>query len=71
MGKRLSEYLVQKLAERGIRTEEMVAEDWGWYLPVRNEGFRLVLCCGHQNKDDDAFLCFTDPSTPTVKKFSK
>ena len=67
-GKRLAEYLVQKLAERGIATEEMVAEDWGWYVPVRNEAFRLALCCGHQNGDDDEFLCFTDPRTPIVKK---
>lgn len=70
-GKRLAEYLVHKLAERGIETEEMVAEDWGWYVPVRNEGFRLALCCGHQNGHDDEFLCFTDPSTPVVKKFFK
>lgn len=70
-GKRLAEYLVQKLAERGIETEEMVAEDWGWYVPVRNEGFRLALGCGHQNGDDDEFLCFTDPSAPIVKKFFK
>ncbi|MDT7514838.1 hypothetical protein [Rhodoferax mekongensis] len=70
-GKRLAEYLVQRLEERGIATEEMVAEDWGWYVPVRNEGFRLALCCGHQSGDDDEFLCFTDPSTPVVKKFFK
>ena len=49
----------------------MIAEDWGWYVPVRNEGFRLALCCGHQNGDDDEFLCFTEPSTPVVKKFFK
>jgi hypothetical protein len=67
-GRRLAEYLVQKLAEQGIETEEMVAEDWGWYLPVRNDGFPLALCCGHQNGDDDQFMCFTDPSTPIVKK---
>ena len=70
-GKRLAEYLVQKLAERGIETEEMIAEDWGWYVPVRNEAFRIALCCGHQNGDDDQFLCFTDPSTPVVRKFLK
>ena len=68
-GKRLAEYLVAKLAERGIETDEMMAEDWGWYVPVRNEGFRLALCCGHQGGDDDEFLCFTVPSTPVVKKF--
>jgi len=70
-GKRLAEYLVQKLGERGIKTEEMVAEDWGWYVPILNEGFRLALCCGHQYGDDDQFLCFTDPSTPVVKKLFK
>ena len=70
-GKRLAEYLAQALSERGIETEEMVAEDWGWYVPVVNEGFRLALCCGHQNGDEDEFLCFTDPSTIVVKKFFK
>ena len=70
-GKRLAEYLVQKLYERGIATDEIIPEDWGWYVPLRNEGFRLAICCGHQNGDDDEFLCFTDPSTPIVKKFFK
>jgi hypothetical protein len=70
-GKRLAEYLVEKLAERGIGTNEMVAEDWGWYVPVQSEGFRLALCCGHQDGDNDEFLCFTDPSSPVVKKLFK
>lgn len=70
-GKRLAEYLVQKLAERGIETEEIVAEDWGWYIPVRNEGFRLALGCGHQGGEEDELLCFTDPPTPIVKKLFK
>lgn len=68
-GKRLTEYLAQKLAERGIETEEFTVEDWGCYLPVKNEGFRLALCCGHQDGDEDQFLGFTEPSTPKVKKF--
>lgn len=70
-GKRLAEYLSQKLAEKGIETERMVAEDWGWYVQLRNEGFTLAICCGHQEGDDDQFLCFTDPSTPIVKKLFK
>lgn len=69
--KRLAEYLVKKLAEQGIATEEIFAEDWGWYIPVRNDGFRLAICCGHQDGDDDEFLCFTDPGSPIVKKFFK
>lgn len=70
-GKRLAEYLVQRLSEKGIETEQIVAEDWGWYVPVKNDGFRLAICCGHQNGDDDEFLCFTDPKTPVVKKLFK
>jgi hypothetical protein len=70
-GKRLAEYLVQKLAERGIRTEGIIGEDWGYYIPVQNEGFKLAICCGHQNGEDDEFLCFTDPGAPIVRKFFK
>jgi hypothetical protein len=39
---------------------------------VKNEGFRLALCCGHQDGDEAQFLIFlifTEPSTPKVKKF--
>jgi hypothetical protein len=68
-GKRLAEYLVEKLSEKGIKTEPIIAEDWGWYIPIVNEEFRLAICCGHQNGDDDEFLCFTDPSTPVVKRW--
>ena len=70
-GKRLAEYLVQKLSECGIKTHEPIAEDWGWYVPVENEGFRLAVCCGHQDGDDDEFLCFTDPANPVIKKLSR
>jgi hypothetical protein len=70
-GKRLAEYLVQKLSAEGFKTREIIAEDWGWYLLIENEGFRLALCCGHQYGDDDVFLCFTDPSTPITRKFFK
>src|SRR3954447_1346428 len=70
-GKRLAEYLIQKLGPLGIQAEPIIAEDWGWYIPIRNEGFRLALCCGHQDGDDDQFLCFTDPAKPIVKKLFK
>jgi hypothetical protein len=70
-GKRLAEYFVEKLKETGIETEEIIAEDWGWYIPIKNEGFRLAICCGHQDGDPDEFLCFTDPDRPVVKKLFK
>ena len=67
-GRRLAEYLASCLAVRGIETEEMIAEDWGYYLPIRNVGYRLALCCGHQADAEDQFMVFTDPSTPKVRK---
>jgi len=70
-GKRLAEYLVDKLKPYGIETEEIIAEDWGWYIPIKNEGFRLAICCGHQDGDDDEFVCFTDPAIPIIRKFFK
>lgn len=70
-GRRLAEYLVGKLKEKGIPVEEPIAEDWGYYIPVENKEFRLAICCGHQNGDDDEFLCFTEPSKPTVRKLFK
>jgi hypothetical protein len=70
-GKRLAEYLMQRLGEKGIEIQGMIAEDWGWYVEVRNDGFPLGLCCGHQNGDDDQFLCFTEPNAPVVKKLFK
>jgi len=70
-GKRLAEYFVEKLQGTGIETEEIIPEDWGWYIPIKNDGFRLAICCGHQNGDDDEFLCFTEPATPIVRKWFK
>ena len=70
-GRRLAEYLVTNLKEKGIPIEEPIAEDWGYYIPIENKEFRLAVCCGHQNGDDDEFLCFTEPSSPTIKKLFK
>lgn len=70
-GKRLAEYFVTSLASRGIETEEIIAEDWGWYIPIQNDGFKLAICCGHQYGEDDEFLCFTDPAEPIFRKLFK
>jgi hypothetical protein len=70
-GKRLAEYFVEKLNETGVETLEIIPEDWGWYIPIKNEGFQLAICCGHQNGDDDEFLCFTDPDKPITRKLFK
>ena len=67
-GKRLAEYLVEKLKEVGIETGEIIPEDWGWYIPIKNESFRLGLCCSNLDGEDDGFLCFTHPNRPKIWK---
>jgi len=45
--------------------------DWGWYVPIKNEAFRLALCCGHQGGAADEFLCFIDPWKPVIRRWFK
>jgi len=70
-GKRLAEYLQQKLRTHGIETGEIYAEDWGWAVPVKNQAFALWIGCGHQYGEDEQFLCFIEPSKPVIRKWFK
>lgn len=70
-GRRLAEYLKAKLAALGIETGEIVTEDWGCLVSVANESFPLSIACGHQDGDDDEFLCFIEPSKPVIRKLFK
>jgi hypothetical protein len=46
MAGRLAGFLCEKLALEGFRTEEPLAEDWGWLIDVANDGFNLWIGCG-------------------------
>ena len=70
-GKRLAEYFVERLPAHGIEPEDIIPEDWGWLVPIRSDGARHALCCGHQYGDDDEFLCFTDPQQPITRRLFK
>ncbi len=67
-GRRLAEYLVDNLTSHGMRVEQIIAEDWGWYIPLEIDGVRLAVCCGHQDGGAEEFVVFTDPSGPTVRR---
>jgi hypothetical protein len=67
-GKRLAEYLQQKLQEQGIDTERILAEDWGWTVTIRHEAFPLWVGCGRYQEYPDGYLVFIEPSRPTVRK---
>jgi hypothetical protein len=70
-GRRLAEYLKEKLIGLGIETKDVITEDWGCLLPVKNESFDLSIACGHQYGDDDLFLCFIKSGKPVIRKLFK
>ncbi|HXJ38300.1 MAG TPA: hypothetical protein VNH18_03420 [Bryobacteraceae bacterium] len=57
--------------DEGAETEEPIAEDWGWIVPVANDQFRLWIGCANYQEYADGFLCFIEPHTPFVRKLLK
>jgi hypothetical protein len=68
-GKRLAEFLQERLPKHGLKVTGIVAEDWGWMVELEDEGFPLWVGCGHQRGDSDEFLCFIEPSKPFIRKW--
>jgi hypothetical protein len=71
-GKRLAEFLASKLPTHGFQVTRIGAEDWGWRIDLQNDAFPLWLGCGNYEEIENGFLCFIEPSKPSVRKlFSK
>jgi hypothetical protein len=70
-GKRLAEFLAAGLRTRGFEPEELIAEDWGWVVPIKNDGFKLWVGCGNYEEYPDGFLCFIEPHAPVIRKLFK
>ena len=70
-GKRLGEYLKEKLQPEGIIVEDLIPEDWGWCLPIKNEAFSMWIGCGHYQEYPNGYLCFVEPSKPFIRKLFK
>jgi hypothetical protein len=70
-GKRLAEFLADGLKVRGIEVLDIIAEDWGWRIPIANDDFDLWIGCGNYDEYPDGFLCFVEPGKPYVRRFLK
>ncbi len=70
-GKRLAEYLAEGLRKEGETVGDLVAEDWGWVVPVAHDEFRLWVGVGNYDEFDDGFLCFIEPHTEYVRRWFK
>ena|SRR5579862_4307008 len=68
-GKRLADFLVRGLREKGFTPLEPIAEDWGWMVPIKNDEFKLWIGCGNYDEYPDGFLCFIEPHQPTIRRF--
>jgi hypothetical protein len=70
-GRRLTEHLAAALPGCGFEVIDKGAEDWGWRIDLRNEGFPLWIGCGNYEEYGDGFLCFIEPSKPFVRRWLK
>jgi hypothetical protein len=68
-GSRLADYLEEHLPRFGVRPVGRLMEDWGYRVPLEAEHFPISICCGNYLEYDDGFLCFFDPSTPTIRRW--
>ena len=70
-GRRLAEYLSEKLPLQGFEVSGMSVEDWGWRLDIENpEKFPLSVGCSNYGDEGNPhrFLCLIEPSTPFIRK---
>ena len=67
-GKKLAVFLRGELDRAGLKGAEIVAEDWGWVVPIDNEEFSLWVGCGNYEEHPNGFLCFIEPSKPTIRR---
>ena len=65
-GRALADFLAAKLRERGTPILRVAAEDWGWRVDIANQDFPLWIGCGNLDGEENAFLCFIEPSKETV-----
>ncbi len=68
-GKRLAEYLFEKLRDKGVQVGDIYSEDWGWAIPINGKPFTMWVGCGNYEEYPDGFLCFIEPSKPVIWKF--
>jgi hypothetical protein len=68
-GKNVAEFLVRGLKEKGFEALEPIAEDWGWVVLIKNDGFKLWIECGNYDEYPDGFLCIIEPHQSAIRKF--
>ncbi len=67
--KRVAEFMADALKSTVFETDELRAENWGWIIPIKNEQFKLMICCGNYEEYANGFLCMIEPHTPFIRQW--
>jgi len=70
-GKRLADFLADGLKNHNFQVTSVSPEDWGWMVELENTEFPLWVGCGNYEEYANGFLCFIEPSKPTIRKWFK
>ena len=68
-GLSLANFLFNSLTTQGIPAEQPESEDWGWRIPILNTEFPLWIGVGNYEEYPNGFLCFIEPSVPSLRQF--
>ena len=69
-GKRLAEWLKQKLVEKGYKIEEgVIPEDWGWLVMVQRKPCRLWVGCGNDDGNSVRWKVFVEMEPGLIQRF--
>ncbi len=68
-GEAVARLIAGKLPGFGFVATEVGDEDWGWYVNVANNDFRLWIGCGGYLEYDDGHLCFIEPKKQFVRRW--
>ena len=53
-GKRLAEFVRDNLPRYGVVTENIICEDWGWLVNMKNDGSPVWIGCGVVDDNSDS-----------------
>ena len=70
-GKALAQWLEEKLSERGVAIEGVIAEDFGWVVIVSRKPFKLWLGCGNTDGSTTEWSVFPVAEPSTIQRLFK
>jgi hypothetical protein len=57
-GKTLAQWLAEQLHAKGILTNELIAEDFGWCVPIKSKPHRLYVACASTEEKQNHWRVF-------------